>query len=38
MKYFNSNGIPWVNVVSLLMDSCAVMRGSKNGLEKKIRE
>lgn len=37
-EVFNSNGIPWVNVVSILMDSCAVMRGSKNGLEKKIRE
>lgn len=37
-EVFNSNGIPWVNVVSILMDSCAVMRGSKNGLEKKIRD
>jgi hypothetical protein len=24
-EFFNSNGIPWVNVVSILMDSCAVM-------------
>ena len=35
---FEKHEIPWDNLVSMLMDSCAVMRGSKNGLEKKIRE
>lgn len=31
-------GLPWDNLISILMDSCAVMRGSKNGLEKLIRD
>ena len=35
---FEKHEIPWDNLVSMLMDSCAVMWGSKNGLEKKIRE
>ncbi|XP_052282792.1 uncharacterized protein LOC127879778 [Dreissena polymorpha] len=35
---FELNQIPWTNLVSILMDSCAVMRGSKNGLERRIRE
>ena len=30
--------LPWGNVIAILMDSASVMRGSKNGLEKKIRE
>ena len=34
---FAENSIPWSNVMSILMDSCAVMRGSKSGLETKIR-
>ena len=29
---FEKHEIPWDNLVSMLMDSCAVMRGSKNGL------
>ncbi|KAM9386326.1 uncharacterized protein KZ484_007857 [Pholidichthys leucotaenia] len=37
-KMFNDNNIPWENLVSVLMDSCSVMRGSKNGLEVKIRK
>ncbi|KAK6196348.1 hypothetical protein SNE40_001589 [Patella caerulea] len=37
-KLFTDNNIPWVNLVSVLMDSCAVMRGSKNGLEIRIRK
>lgn len=34
--FFTENSIPWKNLLSILMDSCAVMRGSKNGLEIKI--
>ncbi|XP_053397560.1 uncharacterized protein LOC128556423 [Mercenaria mercenaria] len=36
-ELFEVNEIPWTNLVSILMDSCAVMRGSKNGLEVRIR-
>lgn len=35
---FKEFSIPWENLVSILMDSCAVMRGSKTGLEKRIRD
>ncbi|XP_061574017.1 zinc finger protein 62 homolog [Cololabis saira] len=35
---FERMNIPWRNLVSVLMDSCSVMRGWKNGLEAKIRE
>lgn len=35
---FEEHGIPWDNCLSILMDSCAVMRGSKSGLERRIRE
>lgn len=35
---FERMNLPWDDLVSILMDSCAVMRGSKNGLEKKIRD
>lgn len=31
-------GIPWENLMSILLDSCNVMRGRKAGLEKKVRE
>ena len=34
---FKMNEIPWNNLVSILMDSCAVMRGTKTGLETRIR-
>ena len=34
---FQKDEIPFKNLVSMLMDSCAVMRGSKNGVETKIR-
>lgn len=37
-KIFRDKNIPWENLMSVLMDSCAVMRGSKNGLETKIRK
>lgn len=36
-KLFVKHGLPWENLVSVLMDSCAVMRGSKHGLETLIR-
>ena len=32
-----SKEIPWKNLSAMLMDSCSVMRGSKNGFETKIR-
>jgi hypothetical protein len=34
---FSSNDIPWNNLVAILMDSCAVMRGSKSGFEVQLR-
>ena len=34
---FQKFEIPWKNLVSILMDSCAVMRGKQNGLEARIR-
>lgn len=30
--------IPYKNLMSIMMDSCAVMRGSKSGLETRIRQ
>ncbi|XP_055031854.2 uncharacterized protein [Misgurnus anguillicaudatus] len=36
-KFFTDNDIPWSNLVSIMMDSCAVMRGSKTGLETRVR-
>jgi len=30
--------LPWKNCISILMDSCSVMRGSKSGVEVRIRE
>lgn len=30
--------IPYENLVSVMMDSCSVMRGSKSGLETRIRQ
>ena len=35
--FFTEHEIPWKNCMSMLMDSCAVMRGSKQGLETRIR-
>ncbi|TKS69503.1 hypothetical protein D9C73_003568 [Collichthys lucidus] len=37
-QFFEQNNIPWKNLVSILMDSCAVMRGSKTGLETRIQQ
>ena len=36
-RFFKDNNIPWSNLVSMMMDSCAVMRGSKTGLETRVR-
>ena len=36
--FFETLQLPWSNVMSMLMDSCSVMRGSKSGLEKRIRD
>lgn len=38
VTFFEQNHIPWSNLVSMLMDSCAVMRGSKMGLETRVRK
>lgn len=38
VSLFEKNHLPWRNLVSLMMDSCNVMRGSKSGVETRIRE
>ncbi|KAG1654912.1 Transmembrane protein 94 [Nymphon striatum] len=35
---FDKYNLPWENLMSVLMDSCNVMRGSKTGLEVRLRE
>ncbi len=37
VNYFKANGLPFENVMSTLMDSCSVMRGVQNGVERKLR-
>ena len=37
VSVFDKNNIPFQNLISVLMDSCRVMRGSKSGLETRIR-
>lgn len=37
LEMFSKKGIPWSNFMSLLSDSCNVMRGSKNGVEVRLR-
>ena len=37
-NYFQNNGISWSNLLSIMMDSCNIMRGSKSGLQKRIRD
>lgn len=37
VELFKEYDLSWDMLVSILMDSCAVMRGSKNGLEVRIR-
>ena len=34
----NEKELPWCNLMAVLMDSCSVMRGSKNDFEIKLRE
>ena len=36
-KMFQKYNLPWDNVVSILMDSCNVMRGKLGGVETRIR-
>ena len=33
-----ADNIPYTNMMSPLMDSCDVMHGSKNGVEKRLRD
>ena len=35
-KYFGDNDISWDSLISIMMDSCNVIRGSKAGLETRI--
>ena len=37
VTFFNDHNIPFANLISMMMDSCNVMRGSKSGLETRIR-
>lgn len=34
----NTAGLPWENLISVLMDSCSVMRGAKSGVEVQLRK
>lgn len=36
-KLFSEKGLPWNNLISILSDSCNVMRGSKSGFETRVR-
>ena len=38
INFFKEKSLPWKNLLATLMDSCNVMQGSKNGLEKQIKE
>ncbi|GBM81714.1 hypothetical protein AVEN_92835-1 [Araneus ventricosus] len=38
VKLLEENNIPWHNLMSVLLDSCHVMRGKKSGLESRLRE
>ena len=38
VSFFSKHDLPLKNLVSTLLDSCAVMRGSKQGLETRIRD
>ena len=37
VKFFTDNDIAWSNLVTMMIDSCAVMRGSKTGLETRVQ-
>ena len=36
-QVFKDKELPWTNLMSILMDSCNVMRGSKSGFETRVR-
>ena len=36
--FFQEKDIPWSNLISIMLDSCNVMRRSKSGLETRIRQ
>ncbi|KAL3066168.1 hypothetical protein OYC64_016169 [Pagothenia borchgrevinki] len=38
VAFFKDHQIPFSNMVSMMLDSCNVMRGSKSGLETRIRD
>jgi hypothetical protein len=38
VKIFKEKDLPWDHLMSMLLDSCNVMRGSKSGFEKRIRD
>ena len=37
VQVFKEKELPWINLMSILMDSCNVMRGSKSGFEMRVR-
>ena len=37
-QMFETHGLPWQNIISVLLDSCNTMRGKKTGLETRMRE
>ena len=38
VNIFKEKSMSWKNILATLMDSCNVMRGSKNGLEKQTKK
>ena len=38
VQLMETNQVPWEKLVSVLMDSCNVMRGKKSGVETRLRE
>ena len=37
-EIFQSKNLPWTRLMSVLLDSCGVMRGEKSGLEVRLRQ
>ncbi|ELT95293.1 hypothetical protein CAPTEDRAFT_190074 [Capitella teleta] len=37
-RIFKKHGMPWENLVSVLLDSCNIMRGFKKGRKQKLRQ
>lgn len=35
---FERRKLSWINLLAILMDTCSVLRGSKSGLEKRLRD